>query len=160
MLPCVVVGWACCRRVVAVGDGRGDDDGRGGDSGWVVLTAEEEDDSDREGAPLGQRWQREIIAVEAGSIVQATMLAAAEGEKGDGGSGRSDNGGFWGRTPRDSFVVVLVFSTKVVTAVGWQHDQGLRPRWLDCTKMAARSLEERLQRRYVESQWECRGSLL
>ncbi|RWW24088.1 hypothetical protein GW17_00011636 [Ensete ventricosum] len=37
----------------------------------------------REAAALGQRWQREIAAVEAGSIVLAAMLAAAEGKKGD-----------------------------------------------------------------------------
>ncbi|RWW38573.1 hypothetical protein BHE74_00056184, partial [Ensete ventricosum] len=34
-------------------------------------------------ATLGQRWQREITAIEAGSVVQVAMLAVAEGKKGD-----------------------------------------------------------------------------
>ncbi|RWW60282.1 hypothetical protein BHE74_00032736 [Ensete ventricosum] len=42
------------------------------------------------GAP--SLWQREIAAIKACSVVQAMMLAAIEGEKGDGGNGRSSYG--------------------------------------------------------------------
>ncbi|RWV96261.1 hypothetical protein BHE74_00052254 [Ensete ventricosum] len=52
------------------------------------------------------------------------MLATAEGEKGNGGNGRSSDGGFWGRTTRDSFVAVLVLPTKVVSGCG----MAMRPR--------------------------------
>ncbi|RZR79209.1 hypothetical protein BHM03_00004851 [Ensete ventricosum] len=73
---------------------------------------------------LGQIWQREIVAVEVGSVVQAAMLAATEGEKGNGGIGRSDDSGFWGRTTRDSFAAVLVLPTKVISGCG----MAMRPR--------------------------------
>ncbi|RWV79849.1 hypothetical protein GW17_00058957, partial [Ensete ventricosum] len=92
-------------RWVDVGYGRGDGDGRGSGSGWVI-------------------WQREIVAVEVGSVVQAAMLAATEGEKGNGGIGRSDDSGFWGRTTRDSFAAVLVLPTKVISGCG----MAMRPR--------------------------------
>ncbi|RRT52083.1 hypothetical protein B296_00050689 [Ensete ventricosum] len=46
------------------------------------------------------------------------MLATAEGEKGNGGNDRSSDGGFWGRTTRDSFAAVLVLPTKVVSGCG------------------------------------------
>ncbi|RRT77516.1 hypothetical protein B296_00001409 [Ensete ventricosum] len=61
---------------------------------------------------------------EVGSVVQAAMLAATEGEKGNGGSGRSDDSGFWGRTTRDSFAAVLVLPTKVISDCG----MAMRPR--------------------------------
>ncbi|RZS23964.1 hypothetical protein BHM03_00056977 [Ensete ventricosum] len=38
----------------------------------------------REVAMLEQRWQQEIAVVEASSVMQALMLAAAKGKKGDG----------------------------------------------------------------------------
>ncbi|RRT85541.1 hypothetical protein B296_00004170 [Ensete ventricosum] len=38
----------------------------------------------REVATLEQRWQQEIAVVEASSVLQALMLAAAKGKKGDG----------------------------------------------------------------------------
>ncbi|RWV88996.1 hypothetical protein GW17_00048879 [Ensete ventricosum] len=44
----------------------------------------------------------------------SSVLVAAEGEKGGGGSGKSSDGGFWGQTMRNSFVVVLTLPTKVV----------------------------------------------
>ncbi|RRT83877.1 hypothetical protein B296_00004468, partial [Ensete ventricosum] len=38
------------------------------------------------------RRQREIAVVDAGNVMQATMLATIKGEKGDGGSDRSSCG--------------------------------------------------------------------
>ncbi|RWW45890.1 hypothetical protein BHE74_00048230 [Ensete ventricosum] len=48
--------------------------------------------NDGGGSNSDDRWQREITAVEDGSNVQAAMLIAVEGEKGDGDSGRSGYG--------------------------------------------------------------------
>ncbi|RRT59280.1 hypothetical protein B296_00014786 [Ensete ventricosum] len=44
------------------------------------------------GGSSTDEWQREITVVEASSIVLAAMLVAVEGEKGDGGSGKSGFG--------------------------------------------------------------------
>ncbi|RWV85634.1 hypothetical protein GW17_00052558 [Ensete ventricosum] len=57
---------------------------------WVLVVAR--DRCCRGCGGQGKRWQREIAAIKACSVVQAMMLAAIEGEKGDGGNGRSSYG--------------------------------------------------------------------
>ncbi|RWV79706.1 hypothetical protein BHE74_00032636 [Ensete ventricosum] len=50
----------------------------------------EENTNDRGGSSADDRWKREINVVEAGSVMQAAMLTAVKGGKGDGGSDRRD----------------------------------------------------------------------
>ncbi|RWW50469.1 hypothetical protein BHE74_00043259 [Ensete ventricosum] len=94
----------------------------GSDGGWAVLVVEEEDDSGRGGAALEQRWQREIAAVEAGSIAQAAMLTAAEGEKGEQ---RRVTGGAEAAVAVAVAAVLLVLPTKVVNRCGMALAAGL-----------------------------------
>ncbi|RRT66405.1 hypothetical protein B296_00009293 [Ensete ventricosum] len=57
-----------------------------------MAAAREGNADDGGGSSVDDRWQRKIDMVEASSIMQAAMLTAIEGEKGDCGSGRSDCG--------------------------------------------------------------------
>ncbi|RWV85113.1 hypothetical protein GW17_00053119 [Ensete ventricosum] len=52
-----------------------------------MAAAREGNADDRGGSSVDDRWQRKIDMVEASSIMQAAMLTAIEGEKGDCGDG-------------------------------------------------------------------------
>ncbi|RWW43943.1 hypothetical protein BHE74_00050386 [Ensete ventricosum] len=64
------------------------------------------------------RKRETVIGKEQRGTEMAVRDCCAEGENGGGGSGKSGDGGFWGRTVRNSFIVVLMLPTKVVNGCG------------------------------------------
>ncbi|RZS29285.1 hypothetical protein BHM03_00062994 [Ensete ventricosum] len=82
----VVARDRCCRGCGGQGksDVSSEDAGDGSDRGRERRW--------RRGSSADDRWQREIAAIRACSVMQAMMLAVIEGEKGDGGNDRSSYG--------------------------------------------------------------------
>ncbi|RRT58775.1 hypothetical protein B296_00028202 [Ensete ventricosum] len=75
------------------------------------------------------------------------MLAIAEGEKGDGGSGKSSDNGFWGRTTRDSFAAVLWGCGSGDEALDMKRRRRV---WLEGNNDGARAGKKRVATRFDE----------